>query len=215
MRRVLKWLLPALILAEVALVWFDVLDLRNAILIVVGLEALLLLVGSYQILGAVRRYWRDRASGLDFWAAFEGGLSVLLPRQVARLVTNEPQMFYCLIKWILRKTRLEEREFSYHKSSMLGALVLMVVIVTPVEALLVDVLLQAFVPLLWLRLLVLFLEAYAVLWLLGFYASRVALPYRLEERGLRLRHGVLVEGFVPYRVIRSVAAKKRPDSGTA
>ena len=215
MRRALKWLLPALILAEVALVWFDVLDLRDAILIVIGLEALLLFVGSYQILGAIRRYRRNRSSGLDVWAALEDGLTVMLPRTAARFMISEPRLFYCLVKWVFRRTKLREGEFSYHKRSALDMFVLLIVLVSPVEILVVEVLLLAFLPLLWLRLLVLLLEIYGFFWFLGFYASRIALPHSLGEDGISLHHGTFAEGFIPYSVIESAERKrmKAPGSG--
>lgn len=140
---------------------------------------------------------------------------MLLPRPVAQLVATEPRIFYCLTKWILRRTKLEDEEFSYHKRSTLDMLVLLVVLVSPVEVLVIEILLQAFLPWLWLRLLVLFLEIYALFWFLGFYASRIALPHRLEEKGLRLRHGIFAEGFIPYSLIGCVERTRReaPRSG--
>ena len=60
----------------------------------------------------------------------------------------------------------------------------------------------------------LFLEVYGLFWFLGFYASRIALPYRLEENGVRLRHGTFAEGFIPYSVIESVGRKRRKASGS-
>lgn len=209
MKRLLKWLLPALILIEVALVWSGLLDLKEAAIAIVGVEALIFLAGVSEIILMVRRYRKDRSSGLDPWTALEGGLSVLLPHPVARLAAAEPRMFYCLTKWILRRTKLKEGEFSYHKRSTMDMLVLMVVLVSPIEVLVIELLLQAFLPWLWLRLLVLFLEVYALFWILGFHASRVALPHRLEERGLRLRHGIFAEGFIPYSAIRRVERTRR------
>ena len=212
MKRLLKWLLPVLILAEVALVRLNVLDLRGAILMVVGLEILLLLVGWYQVLHAVRRYRRNRSSGLDVWAALEDGLTIMLPRPVARFVVSEPRLFYCLAKWVFRRTKLAEGEFSYHKRSTMDMLVLLIVLVSPLEVLILELLLQAFLPLLWLRLLVLFLEVYGLFWFLGFYASRIALPHRLEKNGVRVRHGTFAEGFIPYSVIESVERRYRKGS---
>ena len=46
MERVVRWLLLVLILAEVVLVRLGVLDLRTAIGVAVGIEALLFLVGA-------------------------------------------------------------------------------------------------------------------------------------------------------------------------
>ena len=215
MKKVLKWLLPVLVLTEVALVRLELLDLRDAILIVVAVEVLLVAVGGTQMLSAVRAYRKNRAAGFDGWKALEGSLSVLLPQLAARLIVSELRLFCCLVRWALRKTRLRAREFSYHKRSTMDMFVLLVVLVSPVEVLVIEVLLQAFLPLLWLRVLVLLLEIYAVFWILGFHASRVALPHRLEEAGLRLHHGIFAEGFIPYTEIRRVLPfrRKAPEWG--
>ena len=174
MKRLIKYLLPALVAVEVILVWSGMLNLKEAVVIVAGVEVLIFVTGIGEIILMVRRYRKDRTSGLDFWTALEGGLSVLLPRPIARFVSAEPRLFYCLTKWVFRRTKLEEGEFSYHKRSSLDMLVLLVVFVSPVEVLVIEVLLQAFLPLLWLRLLVLFLEVYGLFWFLGFYASRIS-----------------------------------------
>ncbi len=215
MKRPLKWLLPVLILAEVALVWLELLDFRDVILIVVAVEALLLVVGGTQMLSAVREYRRNRAASFDGWRALEGGIAVLLPRLAARLIVSEMRLFYCLIRWAFRQTKLGEGEFSYHRHSTMDMFVLLVVLVSPVEVLVIEVLLQAFLPLLWLRILVLVLEVYAVFWILGFYASRIVLPHRFEEKGVRLYHGIFAEGFVPYTEILGVerARQKAPEWG--
>jgi len=56
--RALKWLLPALVVAEILLVWANLLSLHDAVLVVVGIEALLLLVGVRQLFAATRCYRR-------------------------------------------------------------------------------------------------------------------------------------------------------------
>ena len=218
MKRLPKVLLPTLILvilAEVALVRLGFLDLDDAVLIVVAVEVLLLVVGGTRVLSAVREYRRNRAGGLDVCRALEGGAGVLLPWPAARLLVSELRLFYCLVKWLFRHARLREGEFSYHKRSIMGAVVLMVVFVTPVEVLVIEVLLQAFLPLIWLRVLLFFLAVYAVFWLIGSYAARVVLPHRLETTGLRLQYGIFAEAFVPYDQIKSVdlSVRKAPKWG--
>ena len=59
-RRALQWLLPALVVAQILLVWANLLSLHDAVLVVVGIEALLLLVGARQLFAATRRYRRGR-----------------------------------------------------------------------------------------------------------------------------------------------------------
>lgn len=215
MKRLLKWSLPVLVMAEIALVRLEILNLRDAVLILVVVEVLLLVVGGTQMLSAVREYRLNRAVGFDGWNALERGIAILLPRLAARLIVSEVRLFYCLIRWTLRRTRLSEGEFSYHRRSTMDMFVLMIVLVSPVEVLVIELLLQAFLPLLWLRILVLFLEVYFVFWIVGFYASRVVLPHRLEERGVRLFHGVFAEDFIPYSEIRCVERfrRKAPEWG--
>lgn len=78
----------------------------------------------------------------------------------------------------------------------------------------VHVLATAFSPWDWLKWVLLVLEVYATLWLLGLYACLVTLPHRLEATGLRLRFGVFAEGFVPYKELEIVELESRraPDS---
>ena len=75
----------------------------------------------------------------------------------------------------------------------MGLIIVMVAFTTPVELLVLE--LRA--PRVWLRISLLALGHYALLWIFGLYASLVTLPHRLEENGLRQRYGALAEGFVP------------------
>ena len=89
LERVLKWLLPVLIVVEIILVWTGWLDLGTAIGVTLAIEVLLVVVAGRQLFVAVRRYRRQRTAGLDVWTALEDGLTVLLPRPVARIVSLE------------------------------------------------------------------------------------------------------------------------------
>ncbi len=178
--------------------WLGIMDWREAVLVVVGLEALLLVVGVGNILLILRRYRRARREGVDAWAAFEDGLALVLPRAVARLVVNEPRLLAALVRWTFRRTGLASNEFGYHKRSMLCEIMPLLMVAAPMELAVVRLLAHAFSPWEWLRWAILVLEIYAILWLLGLYASLVTMPHRLEEKGLCLRYGVFAGGFVPY-----------------
>ena len=204
-RRALKWLLPAVILVEAVLVWSGEFRLGDAVLVVAGIEVLLLLVGMGQVLLVFRRYRGGRRAGLGPWEAFEGGLALILPRPVVRLVISEPRLFACLVRWAFGRGRPGADEFAYGKGSPLGMLVFMVVLTAPVEVVFWELL----VPWAWLRWVLLVLSVYSVLWLVGLYASRVTLPHRLEESGLRLRQGLFAEVFVPYAEVEGVEKKRR------
>lgn len=211
MKRALKLLLPALFVAEALLVWSGAMDLGVALLVVAGIEVLFLAAVVSEFLLVVRRYRRGRASGLDGWAALEGGLAMLLPRRAARLFVVELRLWGCLIRWISRRARLGENDFSYRRRSPTAPVIVMVALVGPVELLFWELL----IPWAWLRLSLLVLSIYALIWLLGLHASLVALPHRLEENGLRLRYGAFAEGFVPYAEISEVehATRKSPKGG--
>jgi hypothetical protein len=215
MKRALKVLVPLVILAEVILVWSGVMDLGDAVLSVAGLEALLFVAGLGGLVLVVGRYRRDRRAGMDAWRALEEGLSLVLPRAVARVAVKEPRLFVCLFLWTFRRLRLTNEEFAYHKRSLLRAIVPLLVVSAPVELVLVHVLALAFSPWWWLKWALLLLGVYATLWLLGLYASLVTLPHRLEEEGLRLRYGLLAEGFFPYQEIETVSRREleAPTSG--
>ncbi len=126
----MKWALPALVLAEVLLVWSGVVGLGEAVLAAAFLEALIVAAGLGEVVRVTRRYRRGRAAGLDSWAALESGLALTMPRPVAKLAVSEPQMFVCLFRWALRRARPGEGEFGYHKKSAMGML-LPLVLLTP------------------------------------------------------------------------------------
>ncbi len=211
MKRALRWLLPAVLLVEAVLIWSGELALGDAILVVAGIEVLLLLLGAGGAFLVVRRYRDGRRNGLGLWEALEGGLALMLPRPVARLVVSEPRMFACLLRWAFGRTRLGEAEFGYGKGSPLGMLLVMVLLTAPIEVVFWELL----IPWAWLRWVLLALSVYSVLWLLGLYASRISLPHRLEEGGLRLRHGLFAEAFVPYEEVKGVekGRRKSPKDG--
>lgn len=210
MERAIKWLMLALIIAEVVLVRAGVLDVSTAIGVVVGIELLLLIVAGRQIVVALRRYRRGRAAGLDLRAALEDGFAVLLPRKVARIVALEPLLWACLGKWALRRNRLGQGEFHYHKRSPVGPLLIVVLFTTPVEVLLFELL----IPWNWLRWLLLIAAIYALFWAFAFYASLVVLPHRIERAGVRLRYGALADATIPYDAITLVEHRPlRPSGG--
>jgi hypothetical protein len=209
MKRALKVLVPLVVLAEVILVWSGVMDLGDAVLVVAGLDALLFLVGLGGLVLVVRRYRKEREAGLKPWRALEDGLSLVFPRTVARFILHEPRLFVSLFRWTFRRVRLADHEFAYHRRSLMRAIVPVVIVTSPVELLVVHLLAQALSPWGWLKWALLALGVYAIFWLLGLYASLVALPHRLERTGLRLRQGVFAEGFVPYGEIEDVERTSR------
>ena len=209
MKRMLKWLLPALVVAEIALVWGHVLDAGTALLVGGGIELLLLLVVAGEIGLMVRDYRRNRAAGLNVEAAVVEGLSVLLPRPLARFVALEPRVWICLYRWAFRRRPLPAAAFRYNKRSMMGTMLAFAVMVVPVETLAYEFL----IPWPLVRWILFLATVYMTLWVVGLYASLQVLPYRLEADGIRLHYGLLAEGCVPYAQIADVIVERAKAPG--
>ncbi len=117
----------------------------------------------------------------------------------------ESHLWARLLRWLIRRTGTSDREFGYHKRSQMSLILLMLAFTAPVELVVVELLVVELVaPWTWLRISLLVLGLYALLWIFGLYASLIALPHRLEENGLRCHHGALAEGFVPLSEIAAV-----------
>ena len=158
----------------------------------VGIEVILFATAVGELVLVVSHYRRGWAAGLNLWAALEEGLAVLLPRKAARIAALEPHLWVCVLRWISRRTVTPDREFSYHKRSQMDLILVMVAFTTPVELLVLE--LRA--PRVWLRISVLVLGVYALLWIFGLYAppghapppprrERPAGALRRAGRGLR------------------------------
>lgn len=209
MRRLWKWLLLALVIAEAILVGAGILDIRAAIGVVVAIEALLFIVAGRQAIAAVRQFRRQRESGLDAWTALEDGLEVFLPRRVARVVALEPRLWFCLWRWAFRRVRTGANDFPYHSRSVLGYFCILILFTTPAEIFLLELL----VPWSWLRWLLLVAAVYTVFWIFGLYASLVALPHRLDGRNIRLFCGILAQARIEYGNIATVELNRCHWSG--
>lgn len=207
--RALKWLLPVLIVTEIILVRGGVLTAAQAVLVVVLIEGLLVVVAARQAVVAARRYRAGRREGADPWTAAEDALTVFLPRRVARFVLLEPRMWVCLWRWAIRRYRAGPDDFPYHARSWVGIFLIVLLFTTPVEILLLEVL----IPWAWLRWVVLVLAVYSLVWMFGLYASLVVLPHRLEADGLRLRYGLLNWAFIPFEIIEQVHQVRRTTPG--
>src|SRR5579885_468124 len=200
-----KWLVPLLIAVEIGLALGGLVRPQAAAGFALGVESSLLLVGGWQIARAVRRYQQDRTAGLEVWAALEESLVVFVPRKVARLLVLELQLWDCLLLWIFRRRRPTASDFSYHKNSIFGVMLIACFLSAPIEILLFELL----IPWPWLRLTLLIASLYTLFWVLGYYAALVVRPHRLEDEHLRLRSGLFVDERLPYVALDRVAREQR------
>jgi hypothetical protein len=103
-------------------------------------------------------------------------------------------MWGCLYRWVTRRRFHHGHEFSYHRRSPLGAVVLVVLFTTPVELLLFELL----IPVWWIRLVLLISAVYAVFWLVAYRAATIVLPHDVTDDGVYIRWGLSAEVWVPF-----------------
>jgi hypothetical protein len=158
----------------------------------------------------VRRIRDERARGADGWLAVERGLGEVIPRRLARMLLSEARGLVCLARWILRRhPGGTSGHFAYHRQKKPLILVFIALLVFE-SAGLHAVLLAIFGSRWWIW--ALFdVDLYTVLWALGYYASMIVLPHRIDDTALRLRHGYLAEFVVPRAAIRSARPNRRPE----
>ncbi len=132
-------------------------------------------------------------------------LTMGLPLPLARLLMAEPRMSWCLGRWVLRRRPRGTNSFSYHKRSLLGAMIVVVLFTTPVEVLLFELL----IPVLWIRVALLVAAVYGLFFVVGMYAALVVLPHQITGEGLLLRYGALAELWVPFERIVGATTERR------
>ncbi|MGI2336643.1 MAG: hypothetical protein ACRKGH_08420 [Dehalogenimonas sp.] len=203
MSTIFKWALPLLIIGQLILFSLDILTLSTLILVSVIFEVLFALIAIRQFLFSVKVYSANRRQGSDKWTAVETSLEVFMPSLVAKLLASELRILYYLGLWFLRKIKIREHEFTYHRKSMLGAFVLLVLFITPAEIFIMGLLL----PLEWLKGVLGILAVYAFFWMLGVWVSMSALPHRLGDDGLQIHNGVFAAGYIPYVDIDEIRAE--------
>jgi len=181
-----------------------------AVFFAVG-EALVLFLVVWRLRASRRRRRSNAAQGHDPGgsSAIERALGGFLPLPLARYAAAELLLWWYLARWISRRP-VPAGSFSYHRRSPIGPLLIVVALTTPIEVLLIELLL----PWGWLRWLLLIAAVYAVVWMVGFYASMTVLQHRVEEGGVRVRYGLLNEAFVPYAAIAEIRLERVRATGT-
>ena len=196
-----RMLLPALILVEgLGLVFTRTshLALRLRLGTALVLEVLILVL-------AVRA-WRSARSRAGAWpedriaAAFEA----FVPPRVARLMALELVMLGSAIRFLFGGYReAPPAGFGHHREAALRAILPAIPLMIPGDFLLVHFLFKGLAP--WLRWTLHGSTVYAVLWLVGFYATLKARPHQLRDGLLHLHVGLMKSATFPASHILSTS----------
>ncbi|HEX8035149.1 MAG TPA: hypothetical protein VF510_14945 [Ktedonobacterales bacterium] len=116
---------------------------------------------------------------------------------------------FCLFRWVFHRRKPDDDTFSYSQGSIVGVFVLALLFSAPVEILLVELL----IPWHWLKVLFLILDAYSIIWLLGYAAGIAVLPHRMAASGIRVYYSIGAHGFLLYFAIADVRRQRLTNTG--
>lgn len=196
-----RMLIPAVVLAEglgLTLSGASARALQVRLGTALALEVLLLVL-------AVRA-WRSTRSRTGLWpedrlaAAFEA----FVPPRAARLMALELVMLGGALRFLLGGFRDPAPEgFSHHRESALRSFLPILPLLIPGDVLLMKALFSGLPP--WARWTLHGSTAYAVLWLVGFYASIKARPHQIQDGEVHLHQGLVKSVAFPAASVQSAA----------
>ena len=144
------------------------------------------------------RTWRASAARPGSWPEdrIAGAFEAFVPPRAARLMALELVLLGSAVHFLLGGFRREAPEgFSQHREAALRALLPVLPLLIPGDFLLLSVLFTGLPP--WLRWTLHGSTVYAVLWLVGHYATLKARPHQLRDGQLALHLGLLKSATIP------------------
>ncbi|MFD2767084.1 hypothetical protein [Micromonospora eburnea] len=198
--RLLKWAALTVIAVELLLVATRVLDLGDAVIIAIGLEALCGVLALSLAVTARVMYRRLRQAGVGRWDAFLQAASGVLPRPMVTLLRHELGGLVSMILLLRRRKDVPAGATVIRYGAAHKAFLLVMIVLTPVEIVLVELL----VPWAWLRIGLLVLAAFGLEWLFGFFSGVHTRPHYVDAHRLVLRTGHLAAVSVDVSSIRAV-----------
>lgn len=141
------------------------------------------------------------AQAVDFFTALKEACSKVLPKPAAGLFATEVAVFYYgFIYW--KKRKLQENEFTYHRSSGTVALLIVILGIVGIETFVFHLLLSRWSELAaWIFT---GLSIYSAIQLFGFLKSMTKRPISIGGNQLNLRYGIMNETTIRLDDIMSV-----------
>ncbi len=197
----LRWVVPVLILAQLALRASGARDVGWLAVVIVVVESLLTVTILARATALLRRS-RRRADHDDTWfdhldAAFSG----LFSNRVARFASSEVRVFGTLLAWAIAKVRRTAPVgHPYDRHQLLIGWVMLFALSAPAEMVLLHVLIP-WGPLRWL---VLIVEVYGLVWIAAIGISFSFLRHTVSPTEIRIRQGLLADVRVRRDTIRDL-----------
>ncbi len=195
-----RWVAPAVVVAEVCLVWGGVFGPGEAVAVGLLVELLLAGIVLTEFALAGRAYKASRARGADGQEALDRALAAVLPSPVARAVGLEFGLFRALWLWIRRKPDTPAGYAVLTYGSEIKPVMWAMVFLVPLEIGAVEFL----VPWSGVRVVLLVISVYGTLWVLGFVAALSVRPHVVGGGRMVLRFAHFVRIEIPLAHVESV-----------
>ncbi|MCF3105994.1 hypothetical protein IPZ58_31125 [Streptomyces roseoverticillatus] len=175
-------------------------SLGEAVAVGLLLELLLAGVVITEITLARRVFKTSRSQGADGQEALNQALSAVLPGPVAKAMGMEFGLFCALWRWIRRRPDVPEGHQTLTYGSEIKPIMWAMVFLVPLEILAVEFL----VPWPTVRIILLVLSVYGMLWVLGFIATFFVRPHTIGGGKIVLRFAHFTQVTIPLELVESV-----------
>ncbi|GAB2692558.1 hypothetical protein [Thalassiella azotivora] len=198
-----KWVALAVVLVQALLVWTGVLDLREAVGLALALEALLALAAvTLAVRGGVG-YRRARAQGSTREEAFLEALRPVVPAFLLAVVRHEYGVFGAIGQRLRGRVDVAPEATAVPYGRDVTPFLALFAGLSVVELVVVHLL----VPWEWLRVLLLVLGAYGLVWIIGLLCAIHVRPHQVDRSTLLLRFAHVAQVAVPADAVVKAAAQ--------
>jgi len=151
----------------------------------------------------LKLYKTQKNNSSDFFTALNSACKEVLPKGISILLATEiAVIYYSFIN--LRRRKLTENEFSYHKENGVTAILFAVIFVIIIETFVLHILLQKWnFTVAWI---VTFISIYTCLQIFALIRSMSKRPIFIDinEKKLHLRYGFFSESTIPFNSIKEI-----------
>jgi hypothetical protein len=206
MRRLAPFVTPLLVVVAFALHWGDVISGRQAVGLAVAVEVVLFGRAFWHVGRFSRAYRASRRDGERGGTAVRDAIVRAGGGPFAAVFLGETLVWLSLWRYVRGGWKRQSGDYTYHRRSPLIGLVFVTLITAPAELLIIELI----VPWRSVRLALLLVALYSLLWILGYAAAQLGSPHRLSDRDLLVQKGFLARAAIPLAAIERVALCSGP-----
>ncbi|WP_218081190.1 hypothetical protein [Anthocerotibacter panamensis] len=185
-------ILPTIILSELSLL-FSGRTSHESFVILLGIgEATLLILGIVITLQKLRNSSKNRS----FEDVLEQSLLLFLPSQLVPWTKAEIIILYSALHSMGNGFRVDPFSgYGYAQSSLLQSIPIMLLVTALPEILIVEIVIHA--QPVWLKIIVVVVEVWAILWTYGLYLTMINRPHQITSREVLFYRGILNQIHIP------------------